>query len=207
MSSHTIAVIGIGSIRPGGAWEHVVHGQGMAVLVTLPFAVPSRETERTCARALTMTAPDSTTATHSAGDVQDTPRTNRDPMPPSAQALGPPPGFAETDTPLFVPASNDTHNDGEAHETPPAARGPWVTVQAPDPPVGLLELRTSVPRVATQSGPATHEMLAEPAATWMLFQTPAPPVGFVAVSTLPCSSKTAQREAATHETPSRPRSP
>jgi hypothetical protein len=87
MFSHAIAVIGIGSIRPGGAWEHVVHGQAMAVLVTLPVAVPSKETERTCAGALTITAPDSTTATHSPEDVQDTPLTNRDPMPPSTQAL------------------------------------------------------------------------------------------------------------------------
>src|SRR5947208_734775 len=79
-----------------------------------------------------------------------------------------------------------------------------ATLQAPAPPVGLVELTTLPPlSTATQSDVDGHEMPLIPLlpSTLVTVQAPAPPVGLVEVTTLPTLSTATQSDVDGHETP------
>src|ERR1044071_7126909 len=84
------------------------------------------------------------------------------------------------------------------------APGSWVRLQAPAPPVGLVELRIcpSLP-TATQSPVVGQETprSSRPSKSCVRFQAPAPAVGVVEVSTLPLPPTATQRSDDGQETP------
>jgi hypothetical protein len=157
-------------------------------------------------------------ATHSEVAVHDIPTVPRlgSKTTGALQAEGPPVGSVEVSR---VPAkSTATHKDVDGHETPrsgpqsaigsPEQASSGVSVHAPAPPAGSVEVSTLFASTATHSDVDGHETLwsahpPEQLSTCVTVHAPAPPVGSVDVTTFPNPSTATQRDTDGQEMPVR----
>jgi hypothetical protein len=124
-------------------------------------------------------------------------------------ALAPPVGSVEVRIPLLL--SVTTHRLADAHETASSALSPrysevsgstFVTVHAPAPPVGSVEVTMLPPPTATHSSLDGHDTSVKMFATLAaLAHAPVPPAGSVEISTSPTLSTATHKPVDGQDTP------